>query len=1040
MFCVFIVMVFSNLTYGQEWVSNGPYGGQVNSIALHPAKPDLLFATTPNGLFRSTDGGETWERKMGGNVTAVVPDASDPTIVYIAADDQLHKSFDGGESWFIAGFNFNGVRKLALAPSVGEGLSPRLYVGSNDGLYKSLEGGGFEKISSFPTVEVGNIAVNPSRPDVILIWGWHGQENYAIAYKSADGGDNWTAVFDSRDLGGGWETFEFAFEPKKPDVVYAGRARQGLLKSVDGGKSWKLILHSNMNPPIMRDPAVYSIVLEPKNSEVVYVCAEDGLFLSKDAGATWEVVGKASFGTPRTNGIAINPSDTNVMFVATQAAGVYKSVDGGANWKASNQGLSAACYFVAAHPKTAGRIFAASSNGVFESADSGITWNLIGLAGQEVRQILFDPANSDILFAASNYGVYKTVDGGKSWAQLLGDDIDSIAIPPSNPKIIYAGWRHGDRLYKGIDGGNFWKRIDLLQLWQPRSIAVDSANPNIVYVYMHDSSAGWGLFKSADGGGNWERLRQGYSGWPVPQAVAADATVPNVVFFASDRGLNKSTDGGTTWQTIPLGSAQAVAFDLKDSNVVYVATGSVIHRSEDKGTTFKKLGDVGAYIRAIATDRLLSGVVYAATDGGVYVWKESKETTPPAIPSGLQATVKDEELILSWQPNAEPDLSGYKVCYGISSGSYTSAVDVGKATSYTLKGLPAPVYYIAVVAYDTSRNQSPPSEEQKVVLRTVSPSEKASFRFNLSSGLHMISLPLRPDVPLTARSFAEKLGATLVIEYDEKEGQFFAFLPKVAVTDGFTIKGGFGYIVNLSDATDVTFTGTVWSNAAPASPNLECNDSIVASLQSVWAFAVGGMVSGMRAQAHGQSLLEPLTVTVTNLRTGATIVDILGSAGVGCFTTAFISLSHSNVAQVGDALEFTVTDASGKAVLPPIRRKIQFQDLINASMVVNLDMKDAIPTVSALGQNYPNPFNPETWIPYQLAHNANVVIRIYNISGELVRTLLLGNKPAGIYMTKERAAYWDGKNNLSEYISSGIYFYEIEAGVFRAVKKMVMVR
>lgn len=437
------------------------------------------------------------------------------------------------------------------------------------------------------------------------------------------------------------------------------------------------------------------------------------------------------------------------------------------------------------------------------------------------------------------------------------------------------------RFYKGIDGGNFWKLIDIPERRHPHSIAVDSANPNIVYVYMYESGVCWSLHKSADGGSNWERLRQGYSGWLVPQAVAADPTVPNVVYFASDNGLNKSTDGGKTWQTIPLGSAQAVAFDYKDSNVVYVATGSVIHRSEDKGATFKELGDVGAYVRAIAADRLLNGVVYVAADGGVYVWKESKETTPPASPLGLQASVKDGNIVLSWQPNAEPDLGGYKVLYGISSGSYTSTVDVGKATSYTLKGLTAPVYYIAVVAYDTSRNQSPPSEEQMVVLRTTSPSEKASFRFNLSSGLHMISLPLRPDVPLTARAFAEKLGATLVIEYDEEDGQFFAFLPKVAVTDGFTIKGGFGYIVNLSDAVDVTFTGAAWSNAAPIIPSTGSGRRLHAPAnfpqpRTVWAFAVGGMMSGMRAQAHGQSLLEPLTVTVTNLRTGATIADMLG--------------------------------------------------------------------------------------------------------------------------------------------------------------------
>jgi hypothetical protein len=90
------------------------------------------------------------------------------------------------------------------------------------------------------------------------------------------------------------------------------------------------------------------------------------------------------------------------------------------------------------------------------------------------------------------------------------------------------------------------------------------------------------------------------------------------------------------------------------------------------------------------------------------------------------------------------------------------------------------------------------------------------------------------------------------------------------------------------------------------------------------------------------------------------------------------------------------------------------------------------PERSALLQNYPNPFNPETWIPYQLHEADEVVIRIHNVTGELVRELRLGYKSAGIYTSQDRSAYWDGRNEAGEHVSSGVYFYNIQAGNYNA--------
>jgi hypothetical protein len=93
-----------------------------------------------------------------------------------------------------------------------------------------------------------------------------------------------------------------------------------------------------------------------------------------------------------------------------------------------------------------------------------------------------------------------------------------------------------------------------------------------------------------------------------------------------------------------------------------------------------------------------------------------------------------------------------------------------------------------------------------------------------------------------------------------------------------------------------------------------------------------------------------------------------------------------------------------------------------------------------LFQNYPNPFNPETWIPYQLAQETPVQITIYNVRGQLVRELNLGVKPAGRYLDRRRAAYWDGRNNSGEFVASGLYWYQLQAGETRLTRSMIMVK
>ena len=139
--------------------------------------------------------------------------------------------------------------------------------------------------------------------------------------------------------------------------------------------------------------------------------------------------------------------------------------------------------------------------------------------------------------------------------------------------------------------------------------------------------------------------------------------------------------------------------------------------------------------------------------------------------------------------------------------------------------------------------------------------------------------------------------------------------------------------------------------------------------------------------------------------------------------SGFDGLTASDVQQLlTQARQIALTD-------PTYLRSVQILEHLLARL---------LPKETVLLPNYPNPFNPETWIPYQLAKPAEVTLCIYSVDGVLVRTLALGHQPAGMYHSKNRAAYWDGRNQHGEVVASGLYFYTLSAADFTATRKMLI--
>ena len=314
-----------------------------------------------------------------------------------------------------------------------------------------------------------------------------------------------------------------------------------------------------------------------------------------------------------------------------------------------------------------------------------------------------------------------------------------------------------------------------------------------------------------------------------------------------------------------------------------------------------------------------------------------------------------------------------------------------------------------------------PSEEEPEEERVY------TYTLHLDNGLNIISPPLRPETPLTARSFMEMVGSTVIIAADDGE-----FISHTDTTpgDGFPIEGGRGYIVNTPEGGAVTFTGDPWDDSD--STQTDGAASAPSASETLWAFVVDGVMDVEGFQGSYQ-------IAVDNLRTGNRLTEGLAEAG-DRFTIGYADLSRTPVVQVGDTLRLTLTDITSGKPIGKTDHIITLDDIRKAYTTLHLTFDSIDPLHTQLLQNYPNPFNPETWIPYQLAQPADVTLTIYDTKSMLVRQLDLGYQQAGYYTDRMRAAYWDGRNHLGQSVGSGVYFYQLRAGDYSTMRKMVILK
>jgi len=285
--------------------------------------------------------------------------------------------------------------------------------------------------------------------------------------------------------------------------------------------------------------------------------------------------------------------------------------------------------------------------------------------------------------------------------------------------------------------------------------------------------------------------------------------------------------------------------------------------------------------------------------------------------------------------------------------------------------------------------------------------ETGEFDIKLIAGAerNLISLPLTPSKPYTSYSLIKDISnCTEIIRFNANTQKWESTSYSNGKISGpdFPIVEGEGYSVKVLSDTVYTFTGDVITT--PITLNLKRGDNLIGIPYSAEPYTSHTLISAIpnctRIMRYNMNTLS-WEVTSYKRQGGVSGPNFEIKAGEGYYVHVTINTSW-------------VPDSS---VAPMI-----------------------VPAQTKLSQNYPNPFNPETWIPFQLAKDSEVNIRIYNVTGQLIKTIELGYRQAGMYIEKSNAAHWNGRNNLGEKAASGVYFYELQTETFRTIRKMFLLK
>ena len=665
------------------WVrTGGPLGGLGYDIRMRPDNPDVMFVTDAKaGVFRSTDGGETWVPKNNG-ITTRLGTASDEIPVFcLTIDPNDYDTIWVGTQW-------------------------------QRGFFKSTDGGETWKKMDNGVIERGlttrGFSVDPHNSDVVYAageissWEWAGEPRtgrefdltMGAVYKTNDGGVSWRRVWrgdnlaryiwiDPRDTNVVYvSTGIFDREAANSDVLHGVDGGVGVIKSTDGGETWQQVNNG------LRNLYVGSLFMHPLNPDVLLAgtgtawgSPGGGVYMTTDGGGTWEQT--LSVGL-MIESVEFSTTSPSIAYAGGFQA-VYRSDDGGLTWKnqsGGQDGWGSAGIF-AGHPidfqldpRNPNRLFSNQyGGGNFLSLDGGKTWESAsrGYTGAAIRDIAVDPLQPGHVIAAARSGIFASYNGGADWMGLAFrpfyfPDWHVVAIDPSNSQHLIAGMTCWRNLVSSNDGGLSWHQTQQLPEGVNKAFAdvvFAPSDPRVVYAgsagfiscghFTSDvPSSGYnatirmpgaGVFMSHDGGESWRPSPDPTLQNVAVARLAVDPQDSNLVFAATfHSGLYRSTDGGLNWNPVRGGlptnrSITTVRIDPRDSLSVFAGRNEAgLYHSTDGGLTWRQVSaglPAEGVITDVEFDPLDPQVLYAAeVFSGIYRSRDGGKTWQ-AINGGL---------------------------------------------------------------------------------------------------------------------------------------------------------------------------------------------------------------------------------------------------------------------------------------------------------------------------------------------------------------------------------------------------------------------
>jgi photosystem II stability/assembly factor-like uncharacterized protein len=634
------------------WVqTNGPAGGIIETVEIDPAHPEILYAGgAGGGVFKTTDGGTTWtmlEQIVDPSVhihdILISPD--DPQTMY-AQTDLIYKSTDGGMSWSLFDF-FGRVTCLSMSrenPSV-------LVAGTGDGkAYYSADGGGsWTGISgNLPGDRIADIAVGASNEF------WAGTANGADGhlYHTTNGGVYWDGV----DIGqrAATDIHTIFVDPDDLSTVYVGLVDvhnemfdsendDYLLKTQDGGTTWTPI-------HLPSTDGMINVMDRAPTDDTLYVGTGGYVYKSNDGGGNWTWIAP-----PGRNGdmydIAVDPRNSNVLYLPRRAYGIVKSTDGGTSWTPINQGLLDVSISLLAVPNVdgSGTVYAASNGGegVFKTTDLGNSWTYVtdgGITHPWGDELMVSPHDPEMVWYVADVAeIFETTDCGTTWNKIVDTygagfrygSVSALSPAPSDPDIIYAV-KNGFGIFKSTDGGERWRFLHQTEVDYTYSIAVHPTNPDVVYSgYNPKPFQNWSMVrKTTDGGDSWLTVLNVTNSSGIT-SVVIDPNNPDIIYAGSigkaGGAVYKSTDGGGLWSNLNehftmctvWGQSQLIV-DPDNPSIAYAATWLAgTWKTIDAGETWTLLQDAPISSTALSLDTENTDIIYIADRSSPTVWKSA---------------------------------------------------------------------------------------------------------------------------------------------------------------------------------------------------------------------------------------------------------------------------------------------------------------------------------------------------------------------------------------------------------------------------------